>query len=73
MPETQLIAWVTAGAAAEQATRPPTASKRHLRMRGAARTLCGSEIPTSERVRMRVSLAAVACKRCERIQARRDG
>jgi hypothetical protein len=70
MAETQLIAWVTRNG--EDATRPPTASKRHLRLRGAARTLCGTEIPTADNVTMRISLSSEACKRCERSQARRD-
>jgi hypothetical protein len=73
MVETQLVAWVTASPSGEEAARPPSASKRHLRLRGAARTLCGTEIPMGDNVTMRVSLGSEACKRCERAQAKRHG
>ena len=71
MADTQLIAWITGAPPGEEETRPPTSSKRHLRLPGATRTLCGTEIPTAERVTIRVSLSAEACKRCERASARR--
>jgi hypothetical protein len=73
MGETQLIAWVTGSPSGEEGARPPAVSRRHLRLPGAARTLCGTEIPTADHVTMRVSLSSQPCKRCERAQARRDG
>jgi hypothetical protein len=72
MPETQLIAWITGSPSGDESVRP-TASRRHLRMPGAARTLCGTEIPIAGHVTIRVSLASQPCKRCERARARRDG
>ena len=72
MVEMQVVAWVTGAGAGEEGPRQPTTSKRHLRLPGAARTLCGTEIPTDDRVTLRVSVSAEPCKRCERASARRD-
>jgi hypothetical protein len=71
LADMQLIAWITA-APPDSGVRP-LVSRRHLRQPGAARTLCGAEIPSHERATFRISLAAEACKRCERAWARRAG